>query len=213
MKYIIQNVVLAGSMMLFAVGCNQQPPAVLTTPQIPQNASSGASSSSGSLSAATTQTYTNSTYNFSFVYGNDFTFVTPAYGSLLNQIVQVQMGNSDYPKTNFNDADFTVSQDYAKTQAACLALTGNANANGGFANQQTINGVTFYAKKGSDAAAGNEYASTLYRTYHGTDCIELTETIHTGNIDNYPAGTVTEVDTTPIQSELDHILNSFKFTK
>ncbi len=208
-KNTFKSIALGAGLLLFAAACNQQPPAVQTNPQVPQNPPA----QNPTNPEMTNQTYTNSSYNFSFDYGNDFTFVTPAYGSLKNQIVQVQMSNANYPKTNFDDADFTVSQDYAANQAACLKFQANSGSASGFNNQQTINGVNFYSEKGGDAAAGNLYNSMIYRTYRGTDCIELDETIHTGNIGNYPTGTVTEINQAPIQAELDSILNSFKFTK
>jgi hypothetical protein len=194
MKRTVLKILFASGIVVFAAACNQQPPAVQTSPQVPQR-------------------YTNSSYDFSFTYGNDVTFVTPTYGNLSNQVVQVNIGNEAYPKTNFDDAAFTVSEAYAKTQADCLALPSTAVDKNPFTTTQSINGVTFYTSKGSDAGAGNLYASTIYRTYHDTDCIELTETIHTSQIGNYPAGTVTAIDVAPIQAELDTILNSFTFTK
>lgn len=201
MNKTISKVLLFGGIALFAAACNAKAPVSPAVPITPPSSMD-----------MTSQTYTNSSYNFSFTYGDDFSFVTPTYGNLANQVVQVQLGNSAYPKTNFSDADFTVSQDFAKTQAACLQLSSTAVSKDPFTTTDVINGVTFYTAKGGDAAAGNDYASNIYRTFRGTDCIELTETIHTGNIDNYPTGTVTAIDTTPIQAKLDQILNSFKFT-
>lgn len=191
--------------ILVAASCNKTasnttpPPAPAPTPTPP--------------AAPTSQTYSNATYGFEFDYPLYMQFVTPTYPSLQDKIVQVQISADQYPKTNFGDAAFSVSAQAAKDLAACLKLTPPENGDG-FKTKITLDGVDFYMTKSSGAAAGNLYESSVYRTVKAPNgaCLEITETIHTGNIGNYPVGSVTEVNKADVQARLDTILNSFKFT-
>ena len=156
------------------------------------------------------QTYKNTTYNFIFNYPDSVSFVTPTYSNLEEKILQLQIPQSDYPKTNFGDAAFSVSTTYAKDLADCLAKNSPENSDG-FKTPIKINDATFYKTSSSGVGAGNLYEATNYRTLTGTGtCIELVETIHTANIANYTPGSVTQVDKVNVQTRLDHILNTFK---
>jgi hypothetical protein len=76
---------------------------------------------------------------------------------------------------------------------------------------ETINGATFYAAEDTGAGAGNFYHSLLYRTIHNGRCYDIVLTVHTGNISNYPSGTVTEFDENRAYSILKEILGTFTF--
>ncbi|HEV8601078.1 MAG TPA: hypothetical protein VGQ87_00580 [Patescibacteria group bacterium] len=162
----------------------------------------------------TTQIYSNATYGFEFTYPVYMKFVGPTYASLQDKIVQLQIGQEQYPNTNFSDAAFAISATAPKDLADCLAQNPPEGSDG-FKTKVTINGIDFYMTGSTGAAAGNLYESKIYRTMRGAigDCIELNETIHTSNIGNYPAGAVTEVDKADVQAKLDSILNTFKFTR
>ena len=194
--------IIVGLLALTAAACNQQPTSQTPTPP-PTPVST----------TPTTQTYTNGTYGFKFDYPTSMLFVTPTYANLEDKIVQVQIPQSTYPKTNFGDAALSVSSQFAKDLASCLKLSPPEGSDG-FKTKATINGVNFYMTNSNGAGAGNFYEGKVYRTIKaaGGACIEVAETIHTGNIDNYPTGTVVEVDHTDVQAKLDTVLNSFKFT-
>ncbi len=161
----------------------------------------------------TAQTYTNGTYNFRFEYPSYMEFVDVTYANLSDKIVQLQIKQNQYPGTNFGDAAFTVSATSAKDLADCLKQSPPPNGDG-FKTKVAINGTNFYMTNSSGAAAGNLYESKIYRALRGNRgaCLELSETIHTSNIGNYPTGTVTEVNKNDVQSKLDAVLNSFEFT-
>jgi hypothetical protein len=161
----------------------------------------------------TTQTYTNATYGFTFEYLKEMKFVTPTYPNLQDKIVQMQISKDQYPGTNFGDAAFAVSAQSAKSLADCLKLSPPENGDG-FKTKVNINGVDFYMTASSGAGAGNLYESKIYRTVKSPNgaCIELNETLHTGNISNYPEGSVTQVNKTNVWNKLDSVLNTFKFT-
>jgi hypothetical protein len=195
--------IIAAVIALAAASCNnsQTPPPDQTPTPTP------------TPTAPAAQTYNNATYGFSFTYPDEWHFVTPTYASLQDQIVQVQLAGDQYPGTNFGDAAFTVSAQYAASLADCLKLSPPENGDG-FKTPVVINGATFYKTASSGAGAGNFYESTVYRTVNAPNgaCIELNETIHTSKIGNYPTGTVTEVDKTAVQARLDALLNSFQFS-
>lgn len=206
----MKKIILAGIFLVLATACNVSPSQLQPAAGNPVNPTTTVPAAPA---APSTQTYSNSSYGFSFDYPQPFTFVTPTYGNLQTQVVQVQIDSTQYPKTNFGDAAFTVSVDAAQSSAACLALNNQPEfTGGGFTTQQTINGEAFSEGDAAGAGAGNLYKSKVYRTFHGSWCYELDETIHTSQIANYPAGTVTEIDTTAIQEQLDGILGSFTFT-
>lgn len=199
----MKNYLTLAALALLAAGCNQSSPqprdnSLDNQPPIERRSDK--------------ETYRNATYGFEFAYPADMAFVTPSYASLQDKIVEITTKSNLYPETNFGDAAFSVSAQYARTLPACLALGHNDPEFG--KEPITINGVNFYLAKTTGAAAGNLYQSTLYRTLAGkATCLELMETVHTTNIGNYEPGTVTEVDQGPIKERLDGILNSFKFTE
>jgi hypothetical protein len=196
------------TLVLVAAACNTK----AKPSQLPPPTSGSGQSQTQTPPPTPQSTYSNSQYNFSFSYPNSFVQVTATYGNLSNQIIQAQLGRTDYPKTNFGDADFNVSQEAAANLAACLKFQYPAAPTPATPPQKEINGTNYYLLKGDDAGAGNFYNSTIYRTFINGNCFELNQTIHTSDIGNYTPGTVTQVDTVPIQAMLDGILNSFKFT-
>ena len=193
-----KHLVLLAAIALLAAACNSKSNVGQVPPPPP--------------AAPTTQTFSNATYGFSFTYPIALQTTTPAYSLLEDKIVQLQIPQSAYPNTNFGDAAFSVSAQYAAGLGDCLKLNAPENSDG-FKTKVTINDVDFYMTNSNGAGAGNLYQSKVYRTVKSTGgaCIELMETIHTSNIGNYPPNTVTEVNTAPIQEQLDSILNSFKF--
>lgn len=192
------------AILLVAAACNQSTPAVTPPVQTPPP----------TPVTPTTQTYNNATYGFQFEYPLSMNFVTPSYASLQDKIVQVQIGKNQHPNTNFGDASVAISAQSAKSLADCLKLTPPENGDG-FKTKVKIDGADFFMTKSSGVGAGNLYESTVFRTIKsvGGACIEINQTIHTSNIGNYPAGTVTEVNKADVQAKLDAILNSFKFTQ
>ena len=194
---------LPAAVLLLAAACNNS------------NPSSGSGQNQNPPPAQPqAQIYKYQPANFEFQYTQDLVFTQPQYADLENKIVQLSIPKSAYPGTNFSDAGFTVSDQFTSSLNACLALQPTAlelrmpfSAN----SAKVINGTTFYAAKGSGAAAGNLYESNVYRAWHNQDCIEVSETLHTGNIGNFPAGTVTEVDHNAVFNRLDQVLNTFKF--
>jgi hypothetical protein len=162
--------------------------------------------------APQTSTYRYEPYGFEFQYSSDLNFTQPTYANLDEKIVELKLPASAYPGTNFADAAFSVSAQSMASENMCRTNENFANI-AAFVRVADINGAVVYRAEASDAAAGNRYESRVFRTYRDSRCFELLETIHTGNIGNYPEGSVKEVDRSPIWAKLDMMLNSFKFTK
>lgn len=192
----MKKVLLIAAILLTAMGCSRSQ--TITTPV----------DSNGSPEAKT-QTYQNQSLGFTFKYPVELKETNFPYNNLTNKVIQVGLNKDTYPKTNFNDAAFTVSYQTAKDLAQCLAFV--RNESGTFKNTEVINGKTFYTLSGTGAGAGNLYEDRTYRTFKDGECFELMETIHTSNIGNYPAGTVTEINKNPIWDKLDQTLKSFQF--
>jgi hypothetical protein len=111
------------------------------------------------------------------------------------------------PRTNYGGAYLVISigtdklslDDCYKKPSHMVLLAANAK----FSDIQLINGRIFYTDTFRDHAAGSIYDSKIYRVLIDDRCFEVVQTIHTGNISNYPAGTATEFD----QSKAINILN------
>jgi hypothetical protein len=158
------------------------------------------------------QVYESTQYHFRFEFPEQMEFRTPSFSLLEDKMVEMGISQTEYPNTNFSEAVFSVSSAYVQSPADCFTL--NAPENGdGFKTEKRINGVTYYMTESIGVGAGNIYESKVYRTLiKDMTCFELNQTIHTTNVGNYPEGTVTEVNKAEIQSRLDKILNTFKFT-
>ncbi|MEI6835783.1 MAG: hypothetical protein WCK59_03035 [Candidatus Falkowbacteria bacterium] len=162
------------------------------------------------IAASNLQTYKNTAYSFEFKYPSTLGFVNPAYANLEEKIIQLQIPQTDYPKTNFGDAAFSISATYTKSLSECLSKNPPENSDG-FKTKVQINGQEFYMTKGAGVGAGNLYESNNYRLLtKDKTCLELNETIHTGNIANYTPGEVSEVNKNGVQTRLDEILKTFK---
>lgn len=112
--------------------------------------------------------------------------------------------------TNLGEAVFAVGVDADPTVVSnCTKLSELENKDLGPA---IINGVKFEAFSGADPAAGNLYESKVYRTVYNGICYEVVELLHSGNIYNYPSGTVQEFDRVKFFGILEKIAQTLKLT-
>ena len=204
MKKLLAGVMLAA--ITLGAGCGtvpaaSQPPAE-TVPLAPTSTPAAADNN--------WQTYRYEPHHFEFSYPAEWQFTSPAYASLGEKIVQIELPPEAAPNTNFIDAAFTVSAAYAGSLDDCLNTSALENT-AGFTDTRTLNGIEWRGADETGAGAGNLYESKVYRTFHNSYCFEVKTTIHTGAIGNYPDGTVTEVNTEPLWLRLDTMLATFKF--
>jgi hypothetical protein len=122
--------------------------------------------------------------------------------------------DSLFPKTNFGESYVTVARN--------SQITGNNSddckkyENGGSSvntnKSETVNGINFDKAEFNGAAAGNFYETRLYRVFHSGICFEISLTLHTSNIGNFPNGAVVEVNKNTAWGKLMQVFNTFKFT-
>ncbi len=163
---------------------------------------------------ASLKEYTSIQYGFTLKYPANFAVSTPEFGFLKTLIVKFTAQADKYPKTNLIDYSLSVNTD-SNISDCFKGVDGNSPNSGRTLTEKVdVNGQTFYKDRTMDAAAGNLYESRIYRTIHGTSCFEVLETIHTGNIGNYPqeAG-IREVNKDPVWAELEKIFSTFNFVK
>jgi len=167
------------------------------------------------------KSYTDAGHTFTFTYPNTFTLSGGGVGYsqdwMLNSsasgllLVKLTLPGPFEPKTNFGDATLTVgtSSDPGAV-AQCLSVP----VNGPPVQKSvvTINGTTYTKYVYSDAAAGNLYQTTSYRTVYNGQCYAVEYTIHSSNIGNYPPNSgITAFDQAKVQNALESVVESFKF--
>jgi hypothetical protein len=165
-------------------------------------------------------TYTDQSNTFTFtvpvdfpIAGNasdssqDWSMNATTSGTLLAHIVVPQTYE---PGTNFGDARFTIGTSVDPLAvASCLTNpfgTGNASS-----TLVMLGTVPFTKFVWHDAAAGNRYDTTSYRTVRAGQCYAVEYTIHYGAIENYPSGAVQAFDEAKIQTALEGVVQSFRF--
>lgn len=119
--------------------------------------------------------------------------------------------NAKQPKTNLSQALVLVSATSSPSALAFCDKRLQSDIQQPLNETATINGVQFKWGKFTDAATGNLYASTLYRTVQNRVCYEINLLVHSTNIGNYEPGTIVEFDPKPVEASLQAILNAFKF--
>lgn len=111
--------------------------------------------------------------------------------------------------TNFNGAYFVVST--GKTaESVCRTFSDLENRLTPDTGSVTIGGREYKTQAAVEAAAGNRYATELFRTYDSGRCVELSLTVHTGAVENYPEGTVQEFDSRVAFDALERIAQTFR---
>jgi hypothetical protein len=166
-------------------------------------------------------TYTEAAGNFSFTYDSDFVAMNgdkkPTKDWTINSVntgvvlATLTIPKSYMPNTNFSEAKLTIGRSSdAVAIKNCAAIP--ANSAGKDAGNATIAGYPFKKMTFSDAGAGNFYDTTSYRGILDGDCYVIEYTIHSTNIQNYPAEQgIKEFDKTKIEAEMEKIISSLHF--
>jgi len=117
------------------------------------------------------------------------------------------------PQTNLADVTLRVgSSGNANAVAQCLNVDPNSGETMS-TSTATINGIVFTIFHASEAGAGNFYQTTSYRTVHAGQCYAIEYTIHSANIENYPASyNLQPFDQAKIDSLMQTIISTFQFT-
>lgn len=161
----------------------------------------------------TTGTYTSSALGYSIAYPLDFTLVEDhkyAFSSTKN-IEGFRVGIPADMATGTNlSADTYVSVEQLPNARLCtgdIFLKANVKA-----TNVTEAGVTYSVASSSDAGAGNRYDEVVYALKDSKPCTAVRYFIHYTNIQNYPAGAVTEFNQAALMNEFDQIRRSLQKT-
>jgi hypothetical protein len=166
-----------------------------------------------------TETFINTEKTFQVTYLNSYS----VNGSQTNQsnyfnkngttIVTINIPQSTFPNTNFVEDYLTIAEGKNLAAADCDKYLSSSGKVVKLDKTEKINGNAFSKAEFSGAAAGNFYETKLYRIFHDKTCYEISLTLHTGNIGNYPTGSVIEVNKDEAWFKLDLILQTFKFSE
>ncbi|HUO56379.1 MAG TPA: MliC family protein [Candidatus Paceibacterota bacterium] len=168
-----------------------------------------------------TTTFTDAGKTFSFSYPSEWSVIGGGGGYTQSWmtnattsgmiLAEIKIPQSYLPGTNFGDATFTVG---TSADPSALATCLSYNPTGGPKTPEattTINGTQFTVFQSHDAAAGNRYDTTSYRTSMGSQCYAVEYTIHYAVFQNYPPGTVKQFDESALKAQLDGVVQSFQF--
>jgi hypothetical protein len=75
--------------------------------------------------------------------------------------------------------------------------------------KETVKGYTFTRSEFLGAAAGNRYDQIAYRSLVDATCFEVVFLFHSGNIDNYPPGTVVAFNHEGLLAKFEAVLGTF----
>lgn len=114
-------------------------------------------------------------------------------------------------KTNFSEAWMMIDFDASLAGEQCFE--GSSELNTTALPDETINGATYKVFTVVGAAAGNTYDSKIYRAMVNSVCVEVSQTLHTGNIGNYDPGTVNEFGTEQTDAIFAKLFSGLTFTQ
>lgn len=157
-----------------------------------------------------TSTYATST--FSVVYPSDFSVNANFSNTEVNPAkpiagVQFTIPGDMATGTNLS-ADSYVSVEqlpHAKNCTGDIYLAADVTP-----TTETIDGVTYSVASSSEGAAGNFYDESVFALPGSNPCTAVRYSIHSTDINNYPAGTVTQFDPSVITAAFDKIRDSLQ---
>ena len=123
-------------------------------------------------------------------------------------LVVATLPRSIAPQTNFSGATVSIG-----TSADPHAVSGCLHTGGVVQNSAVdIGGVTYAKITSRDAAAGNRYDTTSYRTVRNGQCYTVEYTIHTTVLENYsPEQHIREYDKAAVVTLLETLVQSVRF--
>ncbi len=161
-------------------------------------------------------TYTNSEYDFSFIYSKKHNLSTaisspnyfPKDGKTL---VSVFLPNELFLNTNFVLGSFTVATIGKSTLEQCQTILNPTDKTSIMTNIFSHNSVQYYYDRFLGAAAGTKYSTRVYRHWTPNSiCIEANITVGLGEISNYNP-TVHALTESEIWDQLNPMLETLRF--
>jgi hypothetical protein len=156
--------------------------------------------------------YSNKTTGASLTYPDTFAPAVPVYGNykIPPELTLHLIDSKTYEKTNLSEAYIFLS---SSSDAQIVATCTEPNQSGGGPEQivgdEVVNGFTFVHSTSDGAGAGNYYQQEIYRMVNKNVCYEVIYFIHSTNVGNYPAGTVSEFDKDALIEKFSSIFSTF----
>jgi hypothetical protein len=159
------------------------------------------------------QTYTDSQLSFSIDYPST-AIATSSFSTDYLPVTQAPLVAFELPQSMFQGTNLVEAGVYVGASSSPIAIDNCAipseENNETQASSTTLNGQDFNVFTSSGVGAGNLYQETIYRAIQNGWCLEIAELLHSGNIGNYPAGTVTQFDQEEFSGILNGIVQSYQ---
>jgi len=159
--------------------------------------------------------YSNSTLDFSILYPSTAsttgTFSSGYLPVTQTPIVAFTLPQSMYQGTNLTEAGVYIGATSTPSIVASCTEASQQNDETA-AGSSSIGGTAFSVFTSTGVGAGNIYQEKTYRTVRNGSCLEITELLHSGNIDNYPTGSTQQFDQNEFSGILDAIVQTYQPT-
>jgi len=130
-----------------------------------------------------------------------------------DNIVTISLPKNSYPGTNYYDGFLTVSAQLQSSEASCRQAQEEGNTQIiNLSPYKTISGLEFFSGESNGAAAGTLAKNKIYHAFINNTCYEITLNLFEGNIGNYPAGAVSQIDEADVFSKIEAVMVTFKIT-
>lgn len=117
-----------------------------------------------------------------------------------------------YPGTNYFDG-FVQIATAQTSESQCMTAQRDGETNSvNMEADEFVSGIPAFTANFNGAAAGTFMESSVTHVYHGGICYEMSMNIFSGNIGNYPEGTVTEFPEDEVRSVMQAIIDSAAIT-
>jgi hypothetical protein len=156
--------------------------------------------------------YRNEEFGVEVAYPSGFFIDIPCQPAAVmgNVIVSFRLADTRYYSgTNLSKACVIVGASQSQEAlSSCLEPQSELEESLG---EVEIDSITLYKGSTVEGAAGSIYEQISYRTIHEDTCYEIALFMHSGNVENYPAGTVSEFDREEVLEKLEQIPPTFRF--
>jgi hypothetical protein len=161
--------------------------------------------------------YSDPQFGFSIYYPSTTVLETTGFDGFLpltqTPVIGLKLSPDLYQGTNLTEAGVYIG---ATTTPSIVSACMSPSASSGeteASSTAAIGAAQFAVFDSTGVGAGNIYQEKAFRTVQSGTCFEIVELLHSGQIANYPSGSVTAFDETKFSGILDAMVNTFAFKK
>ena len=133
-------------------------------------------------------------------------------GDTFSRLATVSIPEKAYPRTNFRDANATLSVG-SISEAACKEFQPDYQSDQPKPRKVRIGSLAFYTVSGEEGAAGSFYNRRAYRTFYDGKCYEVSLDLQMGLMAAYDPGTVKKINDKMIFNLLETVVRTLYFGK